>query len=72
MNEVLLTILMGTLNFVLLNLGVFGLSHMHRYKKNIKEIQLIGLGTLTFMYVSWIIVYLAQINPFIEPEMIIE
>jgi len=32
-----------------------------------EEFKIVVIGASTFMYVSWLAVYMANINPFIEP-----
>jgi hypothetical protein len=37
------------------------LKHREEYKIGI-------IGSIIFMFISWLIVYIANINPFVEPE----
>lgn len=32
-----------------------------------EEFKIVVIGAATFMYVSWLVIYMANVNPFIEP-----
>ncbi|KAI5168710.1 V-type H+-transporting ATPase subunit e [Pancytospora epiphaga] len=42
---------------------VFNTKSLHEYS----EYKIVVIGALSFMYISWLVIYMANINPFVEP-----
>lgn len=59
-------ILLSMLGFLALVKAVWALSHTKPLRKY-EEYRIVVVGAATFMYTSWLVIYMANINPFVEP-----
>lgn len=65
--EELLVVGMATF-FLVTAVSIFYIATISKKLKHREEIRVAGIGSLSFLYVSWIVIYLANINPFVKPE----
>lgn len=63
----LFTVLFGTSLFILL-LVTLGLATSNKDLKHREEYKVGLAGAFTFMYVSWLVIFIANTHPFVKPE----
>ncbi len=61
------TLLFGLGKTVFLCALIYTLGNTTKFKGN-EEFKVAGIGCMIFMFISWAVIFIAQINPFIEPE----